>query len=379
MKCTLSITQRCNLVCDYCYIQKNNSTMSLTTAENIVDKILFNSGLNEKIEIGYFGGEPLLEFGLIKDITNIIRKHKSYSPDKVVFTITTNGTILSVPIIEYIRDNKFVLCISCDGPAHIQNRHRHFKDGQGSSDLVEENIKRAIQIFPFTPVNAVYSPKNLESLPQVVEYLVSLGVERIFLNPDISAAWTAKEAAILPDVFAKIGQLYLDYYLNGQPKHISLIDSKIAAIFNRGYQTLEKCRMGNGELAFGPSGNIYPCERLIGSDEGNIHCLGNINSSFDLQQKCRRISTSAINTECFNCGLSEYCMNWCGCTNYTMTGAYNVAAPFLCASEKAAINCAFEIIRSARKKNINILHGSAAASLPDLSTENDTALRADEI
>jgi uncharacterized protein len=337
--------------------------MSIVTAKNIIDYVFLNAKADEKIEFGYFGGEPLLEFGLIKDITRIIRAHSRYSAEKVALTITTNGTLLSGSMMDYFKANDIVLCISCDGPPYIQNKHRHFRDGRRSSILVEKNISYALKTFPLIPVNAVYSPDNLEYLPEVVNYLASLGVERIFLNPDISANWTKKEAARLTGVFEKVGKLYLDYYLQAKPKYISLIDSKVSVILRGGYLPMEKCSMGQGELAFAPSGNIYPCERLIGADEGNLHCLGNINTGFDLSRRCHRILTEAVNPECLECGLNSYCMNWCGCTNYAMSGAYNKAAPFLCALEKAAISLAFEIIRSAGESHIDLSHNQIGPQL----------------
>ncbi len=330
--------------------------MQLTTAQNIVNHVLANPPSTEKIEFGFFGGEPLLEFGLIQDITRIIQSHKRYSPEMIALTVTTNGTILTEAMIDFLIANDFALCISCDGPPYVQNEHRRFKDGKCSSTVVERNIKRALETFPLTPVNAVYSLATLEALPDVVAYLVSLGVERIFLNPDISGMWTTKEVAMLPHLFESIGKLYLDYYLQGKPKYISLIDSKIAVILRGGYQPMEKCRMGDGELAFAPSGNVYPCERLIGSDDGTLHCLGNINTEFGIQKHCRHIPTAAANTECLHCGLNGYCMNWCGCTNYAMAGAYDTAAPILCALEKAAINVAFEVIQLAAENHVNLSH-----------------------
>jgi uncharacterized protein len=207
------------------------------------------------------------------------------------------------------------------------------------------------------PVNAVYSPETVQLLPDVVEYLVSLGAERIFLNPDISAHWAQKDADALPRVFDRIGKMYLDYHFAGRPKYISLIDSKIAVILRGGYRPMEKCRMGDHELAFAPSGNVYPCERLIGSDDGDSHCLGNINDRIELTRRCRHIPTEAVNSECLNCGLVGYCMNWCGCTNYAMAGRYDVGAPFLCASERAAISTAMNTLRLANENHINLSHG----------------------
>jgi uncharacterized protein len=368
MKYTLAITQKCNLACDYCYIKKNNSAMELSAARRIVDFIFGNVPLDEKIDIGFFGGEPLLEFELVKNITGMIQTHERYDPDQVTISVTTNGTILSEHIMEFIAEKNLVLCISCDGPPAVQDRFRRFPDGRKSSPMVENNIKQALSRFPMVPVNSVYGPDTLESLPDIVDYLASLGVRSIYLNPDISAHWTEKETDALPRIYNVIGEKYLDYYMRGTPKYISIIDGKITVILRGGYKPLERCRMGKGEFAFAPSGNVYPCERFIGSDDGRTHCLGNINDGLTGTKQCQPISATALNRECQTCGLRDYCMNWCGCTNYFGTGEYAMVSPFICASEKAAIKVAFEIIQRGGEKGLNL--AGHLAGMPMMNVVN---------
>jgi uncharacterized protein len=356
MKITLAITQRCNLACDYCYIRKKNSVMQLSTAKKIIDFVYENSN-NEKIDIGFFGGEALLEFDLLKEITDLIQTHKSFDPTKVIISVTTNGTILSEEILNFLIEKNVVLCVSCDGSAIVQDAFRHFPDGSGSSYIVERNLKQALATFPLTPVNAVYSPENLHLLPEVVDYLTSLGVRNIYLSPNISSSWTKKEADMFPQIYDSIGKKYIDFYREGKPIYISLIDGKITVILRGGYKPLERCRMGIGEFAFAPSGNIYPCERLIGSDDGKTHCLGNINEGYipkKMPKNNLNTHTVAINNECQKCGLNDYCMNWCSCTNFFSTGRYNIVAPFICASERASINVAFQIIQNMENTGINL-------------------------
>lgn len=369
MKCTLAITQKCNLACDYCYIQKKDSIMHLSTAKKIIDFVFENSKKSEKIDIGFFGGEPLLEFDLIKKITTLIQAHKSFDPNLVTISVTTNGTIFSEKIKNFLSENNIVLCVSCDGPPLVQDAFRHFPDGSGSSGIVEKNIIQALKKFPLIPVNAVYSPENLHLLPDVVDYLSSLGVRNIYLNPNISAQWTRKEADMFPHIYSSVGKKYLDFYRQGKPRYISLVDSKITVILRGGYKPLERCKMGNGEIAFAPSGNIYPCERFIGSDNGKAHCLGNIDDVSILGKKCKTISSVAINIECQTCGLRDYCMNWCGCTNHASTGSYNMVAPFICASEKASINVAFNIIQNMEESGHNFSDHLAGTPLMNLVME----------
>lgn len=369
MKYTLAITQNCNLACDYCYIEKKNATMELSTARRIVDFIFSNTLLDDKTDIGFFGGEPLLEFELIRDITAMIQDHKEYDPDTVTISITTNGTILSEHIIEFIANNNLVLCISCDGPPVVHDRFRCFPDGRKSSPIIEKNIRQALSHFPMIPVNSVYGLETLESLPDIIDYLASLGVKNIYLNPDISASWTKKEADILPRIYNIVGEKYMNYYMQGTPKYISLIDGKIAVILRGGYKLTERCSMGRGEIAFSPSGNVYPCERFIGSDDSLTHYIGNINEGIISTNQCPSISTAALNQECQTCGLKDYCMNWCGCTNYFGTSRYDMVSPFICASEKEAIKVAFGIIQRGDEKWLSLFSDHLAGT-PQMNAIN---------
>jgi uncharacterized protein len=126
MKVTLAITQRCNLACDYCYIAKKNSTMSKETATKIIDFVFQNAQPNEKIEIGFFGGEPLLEIGLIREIMELIHSHDLYDRNRMIISVTTNGTIYSEEISRFLADNNIILNISCDGPQIVHDAFRHF-------------------------------------------------------------------------------------------------------------------------------------------------------------------------------------------------------------------------------------------------------------
>jgi uncharacterized protein len=109
--------------------------------------------------------------------------------------------------------------------------------------------------------------------------------------------------------------------------------------------------MGKGEFAFTPDGNIFSCERLIGFGTDNEHCIGNVKEGLNLKRlPCYEDTNKCINAECQSCGLKDYCMNWCGCSNYFSTGNYSRVGPFLCASEKTAIKTAFYVFQTLEEK-----------------------------
>jgi uncharacterized protein len=346
MKYTFSITQQCNLRCKYCYIDKKEARMSLPLAKKIVDFMYKHTPAGEKIRAGFFGGEPLMVFELIKDITAMIEDHPSFNKERVEIAIVSNGTIFSDEIADFVNLHDIGFCVSCDGPAFVQDMFRCFPNGKGSSGLVERTIRDAKEKLSCVLVNAVYHPQTFRYLPQVVEYFSSLGIDQIYLSPEFSAKWTREELDLLPEIYNQIGDQYMSYYREHKPRFISIIDSKIIVILRGGYQPLERCRMGNGEYAFAPSGNIYPCERLIGSDDGNGHCIGNVNTGIKIDRMlCKNAPDGKINTPCVTCGIRKYCMNWCGCSNFFASGYYNRVSPFLCASERETIRVSFNIFQ----------------------------------
>ncbi len=344
LKYTIFITQQCNLACSYCYIGKKQQTISYNTAEKVVDCVYQNTPLDQDIDIGFFGGEPLLAMDTLKQVTDIVYSHSEYDAERVVLHVVSNGTLFSDDIAAYLEEYNIGLGISCDGPPHIQDQHRRFTTGQGSGAIVERNITEALKWFPLMPVNAVFSPKTLEYLPLTLDYLVELGVKNIHLNQDIAASWKEEHAAMLDDILQQIADRYLQYYREGNPRYISLIDSKITVLLRGGYKPEEKCSMGVGELAFGTTGNVYLCERLVGSDDGGAHCIGNVHQGFKPIGCSALLIVSLLNRECQDCSLNTYCMNWCGCTNFSSTKNYNKVNHFTCAAEKAAIKAALRVI-----------------------------------
>ncbi len=321
--------------------------MPLQKAIEVVDFIFRNNPPEEKLCVNFSGGEPMLEFDLVKKITEIIEQHPYYDPLKVEISITTNGTVFSSETEKFLLAHNMQFCISCDGPPHVHDMFRSFPNQEGSSPIVERTLTRANEAFANISVHAVYHPKTVQYLPLVVEYFSSMGIRKIHLSSDLSAPWTRKDADLLSHVYPRIADWYIEFALKRKPLYISIIDGKMAAFAKGGYRSGEKCRLGETGLAFAPSGNIYPCERLIGSDSGQDHCIGNIDGGIQVERISHRKKPQfSTDTDCIFCELKDYCMNWCSCSNYFSSGYYNRVGPFLCASEKTAIKTAFDVRRT---------------------------------
>lgn len=339
MKATLSLTHRCNLTCEYCYSGRSlRQDMSLETARQVVEHILTIAPENEPLDFNFFGGEPLIRFELLKEIVTYIQERSS---QPVRFNLTTNGTLLTEEMLDYFQTENINLCFSLDGPKWLHDRYRTYADGRGSYDDVQRNLQMALEVLNDVQVNAVYNPDHLDAIPETLSSLVGLGVSAIHLNPNIYAKWTAAIYPKLREVFKELAELYCNYYEDAKEIALNIIDSKLILFVKGGYSVSDLCSMAHSQWAFAPSGNVYPCERFIGEDQDQTMCLGNIHQGI-LQHRCQSIREKVgnRNKDCIDCRLKSYCMNWCGCTNYFMTGHLDATGPGLCAIEKASIQAA---------------------------------------
>ena len=358
MKITLSLTHDCNLSCKYCYSgRKFKKDMSFATAQKIVDFAMDITPQGRKMKFGFFGGEPLLRLDLMKEIIYYIREKELKTRRPISLSVTSNGTLLTQPILDFFREERIDLCISIDGPAHVHNLNRCYKDGRGSFEEVVRNLHLAIEQLGNLQVNAIYGPDTVHFLPETVSFFTQFSVSAIHLNPNICVFWGKNTCPKIRETFRQIADHYIQRYKNGQEIAINLIDSKIILLLKGGYENKDKCGMGETEWGFAPSGNIYPCERFIGEDNNPSLCLGNIDTGLNQIRLCSLLKHRGNhNEECKTCDLQKYCMNWCGCTNYYMTGHTDLAGPMICESEKAAIQAAKHVLITLKNNELFLGH-----------------------
>lgn len=331
--------------------------MSLDTAREIVNFAMDITPPGRKIDFSFFGGEPLLRFDSIKEITDYIHEKARDARKPISLSVTSNGTLLTEVILDFFREQSVDLCISIDGPAHVHNLNRCYKDGRGSFEDVVRNLCLAQKRLGRLQVNAVYGPDTIGFLPETVSFFSQLDVHSIHLNPNISAFCGENTYFKLRETYMQIAKHYIQSYQQGQEIAINLIDGKIILLLKGGYEDADKCGMGETEWGFAPSGNIYPCERFIGEDNNPSLCLGNIHTGLDQTNLCSILKHRRNHDEkCRTCDLQKYCMNWCGCTNYYMTGQMDSAGPMLCESEKAAIKAAKQVLVTLRNNDLFLDH-----------------------
>ena len=332
---TLQVTQACNLRCSYCvYSDVNNDLqrahsakrMTLEMAKKAVDFFWEHSIDSPSVNIGFYGGEPLLEMQLIKNV--IEYAEKMFLGKELSFNITSNGTLLNEDIIEYFIEKNVKLTISLDGPKEIHDKYRRFAaNGKGSFEVVFDNInilrKKYPEYFNTIIFNMVVNPQNdftyTNTFFQENDYLKSGNVSASIVDDLYSM-----EKIIYSDDFNE----KLDYHmflalLNslGRVEHESIFPiamENILQIIDKKksmgkLQTLGDCIAPGGPCIPGQlrlfvsiDGNFYPCERV--SESSEVMNIGNIDEGFNMDNVKALLNVGSITAEeCKNCWAFTHC------------------------------------------------------------------------
>ena len=262
MRVTLVLTHQCNLGCDYCFAgRKFKRAMPWRTALQGL-RLAFQGPAEEKVMIGFFGGEPMLEFELMLRITRVAVRLARRLGREVEFSLTCNGTVLEPRHLQFFRGYGFYVAISLDGLADEHDRHRPFRDGRSSAELVWRNLELAAASLSRLHVMAVVNPDTLEGLRDLVERLYRMGLTSLSLLPNLGAHWSEQARSRVAEVYGQLAELSFATLLTDEPFFIT----PFAELHPSWPRPIARCSFGSQDLAVSPAGNLYPCVRLVESD-----------------------------------------------------------------------------------------------------------------
>ncbi|MBR6695794.1 MAG: thioether cross-link-forming SCIFF peptide maturase [Oscillospiraceae bacterium] len=345
----LLISQDCNLRCEYCFAETGDfgmgrSLMSLETGKKAIDFLLEKSGNRENLELDFFGGEPLMNFDVVKEIVEYARMREKECGKNFRFTVTTNGLLLTDDKIDFINKEMSNVVLSIDGRKCVNDKMRHRIDGTGCYDTIIEKFRKTVDSRGNKEyyVRGTYTKYNLD-FSEDVFHLYEQGFDQISVEPVVAPdtapyALTEKE---LPAIFAeydKLAERLLENDKNG--KHFNFfhfmldLDQGPCAI-----KRLRGCGCGNEYVAISPNGDIYPCHQFVGIDEWK---MGNLNEeTFDYKIKDYFASAHIYTKEeCKKCWAKFYCSGGCNANNYIYAGDVHNAYKMSCEIEKKRLECA---------------------------------------
>ena len=348
----LLISMDCNLRCEYCFAStgdygQGRKLMDFETGKKAIDFLLKQSANRENLELDFFGGEPLMNFGVVKQLVEYGRsKEKEYNK-KFRFTITTNGMLLNDENMDFINKEMSNVVMSVDGRKEVNDRMRKRVDGTGTYDKIMANYKRLAEKRNYQNyyVRGTFTKYNLDFSNDVMnlynEGFDQISVEPVVSDPKEKYALTQKE---LPAIFAEYERLSQIILINEkQGKHFNFfhfmldLDQGPCAI-----KRLRGCGSGNEYVAITPDGDIYPCHQFVGVDE---YLMGNINEgTFNYDMKKEFAAAHIYSKEdCRNCWAKFYCSGGCNANNFIYNGSILSAHKLSCELEKKRLECAIMI------------------------------------
>jgi uncharacterized protein len=282
LRLTLVLTHDCNLACDYCYTgEKFAKSMPEKVAWEAL-RLAFRQARSQpdKLCVSYFGGEPLLEFAAMARYTRKAYQWALRSGQAIEFQVTTNATILSQKIIDFFRHYPFRVAFSVDGLDADHDRHRPFVSGRASSPVVWKNLEMAARQLAAT-IHMVVNPDTLKGIEPTVARLHQLGYHDITLLPNMDTLWDADSRQLAREVYTNLRNAGQAGLMIGPIYDVALEQPRLKA-----------CGFGHDDVAVSPTGALYPCARLVGTDQREPLHLGHVKTGLD-QSKVKNLKARA--------------------------------------------------------------------------------------
>jgi uncharacterized protein len=321
----MNLTNQCNLSCQYCYEfgedkvatpEGKKKFMDLETAKASVDFLLEQSAGRQSIHITFFGGETLMNFPLLKQVVGYATERAASQGRFIDFSLTTNATLLTPAIIEFLSDNQIGVTVSMDGPPELHDKLRVFANGRGSYDIIEPRVRALIKNHKTRPIAArVTLTAGVTDVTRIYRHLKEdLGFHEVGFAPVTTSSnrlYAIGETGMnnVLGQFRMLAQEYLQYALRGELHGFSNVSDTLSELC-QGVNKSHPCGAGLGLLGVGPSGDIAPCHRFVDSDE---HAMGNIATGLDKGKQTDFLNRGHINAkyDCQTCWARPLCAGGC--------------------------------------------------------------------
>ncbi len=359
----LHIAHDCNLACKYCFAEEGEyhgrrAIMSFDVGKKALDFLIENSGNRINLEVDFFGGEPLMNWEVVKELVRYGRSLEKPHNKKFRFTLTTNGVLLNDEILEFVNKEMANVVLSIDGRKEVHDFMRPHRGGQGSYDEIVSKFKKVAksrnQMNYY--VRGTFTRHNLD-FGEDVKHLADLGFQQISVEPVVADekeeyALQESDLAIMKEEYDKLAIELLKRQKEGNGVNFFhyMIDLEGGPCVAK---RLSGCGSGTEYLAVTPWGDFYPCHQFVGQEE---FLMGNVNEGI-LNTKIRDHFKSCnvyAKEKCKDCFAKFYCSGGCAANSYNFTGNINGAYELGCELQRKRIECAIMIkaaLASEEKEN----------------------------
>ena len=345
----LHIAHTCNLNCSYCFAsqgkyQGERAMMSLEVGKRALDFLIENSGSRTNLEVDFFGGEPLMNFDVVKELVAYARVREKEAGKNFRFTLTTNGVLIDDDVIDFANREMSNVVLSLDGRKEIHDRYRVDYAGNGSWEKIVPKFQKLVEAREGKNyyMRGTFTHANPDFLKDIEEML-SLGFTELSMEPVVCApsdpsALTEEDLPIVLEQYEKLAELMLERHRAGKPFtfYHYMIDLKGGPCI---YKRVSGCGSGTEYMAVTPWGDLYPCHQFVGDEK---FCLGNIwdgVSNTAIQNEFMACNVYA-RPECRDCWAKLYCSGGCAANAYHATGAITGIYSYGCTLFRKRMECA---------------------------------------
>ena len=348
----LHIAHDCNLACKYCFAEEGEyhgrrALMSYEVGKKALDFLVANSGNRINLEVDFFGGEPLMNWQVVKDLVAYGRSLEEPHNKKFRFTLTTNGVLLNDEVLEFCNKEMANVVLSIDGRKEVHDKMRPYRGGQGSYDGIVPKFQKVAESRDQMNyyVRGTFTHHNLDFSKDVL-HLADLGFEQISVEPVVAPPeedYAIQEADIpvLLEEYDKLAKEIIRYRKEGKGFNFFhfMIDLEGGPCVAK---RLSGCGSGTEYLAVTPWGDFYPCHQFVGNEE---FLMGNVDDGIvrtDIRD-CFKTCNVYAKEKCKKCFAKFYCSGGCAANSYNFHGNINDAYDIGCELQRKRIECAIMI------------------------------------
>ena len=349
----LHIAHDCNLACKYCFAEEGEyhgrrALMSFEVGKKAIDFLLANSGNRRNLEVDFFGGEPLMNWNVVKQIVEYGRSKETEFDKKFRFTLTTNGMLLNDEVMEFANREMSNVVLSLDGRKEVNDAMRPTRGGKGSYDVIVPKFKKFAEQREGVKdyyIRGTFTRNNLEFSKDVIHF-ADLGFRQTSMEPvvgeeDESYAIRWEDIPKVKEEYDILEKEYIKRKKEGRGFnffHFNIDLKQGPCVAKR----LSGCGSGTEYLAVTPWGDFYPCHQFVGKEE---FLLGNVDTGIVKNDICNEFKLCNVyaKPKCRDCFARFYCSGGCAANSYSFHGDITDTYDIGCELQKKRIECAIMI------------------------------------
>ena len=345
----LHVAHTCNLNCTYCFASQgkykgDRALMSLEVGKRALDFLIENSGTRHNLEVDFFGGEPLMNWEVVKELVAYGREREKETGKNFRFTLTTNGVLVDDEVIDFCNKEMHNVVLSLDGRKEVHDRLRKNYRGEGSYDTIVPKFQRFAKMRGDRNyyMRGTFTHFNPDFTNDII-HMADLGFTELSMEPVVCApgdpyALTENDINIVFKEYERLAEIMLEREKEGRPFtfYHYMIDLENGPCI---YKRLSGCGSGTEYLAVTPWGELYPCHQFVGDEEYSMGDIWNGVTNTALRDKFKSCNIYS-RPECDDCWAKLYCSGGCAANAYHASGDITGVYKDGCRLFRKRIECA---------------------------------------